>query len=51
MGRIGGIGVLEINGAYVDGLSNYTNCERNNSMLKAMIASSDYRYVEQISMF
>ena len=46
------IGVLEINGAFVEELSNYSNCERNSTMLKAMISGSDYRYdiqKEQIS--
>jgi len=44
IGRIGGIGVLEISGLYVEGLSTYKACERNPNMLEAMIDAKDYKY-------
>ena len=43
------LGVIELCGLYVDGLSSYSACERNNAMLKAMITNKDYKYVYYIS--
>lgn len=43
IGRIGGIGVLEISGLYVQGLSTYKACERSPLMLEAMIDAKDYK--------
>lgn len=43
LGRMGGIGVVEICGMFVDTLSTYENSERDSSVIKAMIANSDYK--------
>jgi hypothetical protein len=46
LGRGGGVGVVEIHGLLLDGFTDNSKSERSESVISAMIAAQDFRFIE-----